>query len=104
MQIVHAACLGLALLAAGLGPAAAQQVAVSEQDCKMLVTHNPAPDVTYTPGVDVYGRSVAPADLSPPQIQTPQTFVFDVNADLRKYGVPGNSGLLLPSVGVGRIT
>ena len=104
MQIVHAACVVLGLLAVGLGPAYGQQVAISEQDCRQLVAHDPAPDVAYTPGVDVYGRSVAPADLTPPQVQMPQTYVFDVNADLRKYGVPGNSGLLLPSVGVGRIT
>jgi hypothetical protein len=27
------------------------------------VQHQPSPDVTYRPGVDVYGRPVAPADL-----------------------------------------
>jgi hypothetical protein len=107
MRTVLRAIAAVGLLVLGLlgaGPAAAQQIAITEQDCRQLVTHNPAPDVTYTPGVDVYGRPVAPADLAPPQVQMPQTYVFDVNADLRKYGVPGNSGLLLPSVGVGRIT
>ncbi|HEX9462009.1 MAG TPA: hypothetical protein VGB82_05360 [Alphaproteobacteria bacterium] len=88
----------------GAAPAAAQQVAISEQDCRQLVAHNPAPDVTYTPGVDVYGRAVAPADLTPPQVQMPQTYVFDVYADLRKYGVRNDSRLLLPAVGVGQIT
>lgn len=94
----------MALFALLAAPAAAQQIAVTEQDCRQLVAHDPAPDVTYTPGVDVYGRAVAPADLTPPQVQMPQTYVFDVNADLRKYGVRNDSRLLLPSVGVGQIT
>jgi len=94
-----------ALLAAMALPAAAQQVAVTAQDCKQLVAHYPRPDVAYTPGVDVYGRKVAPADLpSSGGITGPQTFTFDVNADLRKYGVSSNSPLSLPSVGIGRIT
>jgi len=97
---------GAALVAAmAIFPAAAQQVAVTEQDCKQLVAHYPRPDVNYTPGVDVYGRKVAPADLPSSGGITPsQTYTFDVNADLRKYGLGPNSPLSLPSVGIGRIT
>lgn len=31
--------------------------------CRYLPAHRPAPDVEYTPGVDVHGKAVAPADL-----------------------------------------
>ncbi len=94
-----------AYLVVAVGPAVAQQVAVTEQDCKQLVAHFPRPDVNYTPGVDVYGRKVAPADLpSSGGVQMPQTYTFDAAADLRKYGIPANSPFLLPSVGIGRIT
>ncbi|HZD25544.1 MAG TPA: hypothetical protein VE631_04730 [Alphaproteobacteria bacterium] len=40
-------------------------VVVDEADCRWLVRHEPAPDVTYQPGVDVNGNPVAPADLGP---------------------------------------
>jgi len=93
------------LVLVAVAPAQAQQVAVTAEQCQQLVAHFPRPDVAYTPGVDVYGRKVAPADLpSSGGITTPQTFTFDVNADLRKYGISSNSPLSLPSVGVGRIT
>jgi len=45
-------------------PAGAHDVAVDRELCAQLsIEHQPAPDVTYRPGVDVYGRPVAPADL-----------------------------------------
>lgn len=31
--------------------------------CVNLATYAPSPDITYKPGVDVYGRPVVPADL-----------------------------------------
>jgi len=103
MKLIVAGMGLLALVAAA--PATAQQVAVTAEQCRQLVAHFPDPGVNYTPGVDVYGRKVAPADLpSSGGIATPQTYTFDVNADLRKYGVSSNSPLSLPSVGVGRIT
>lgn len=39
------------------------RITVSEADCRRLTIHELAPDVTYRPGVDVRGKSVAPADL-----------------------------------------
>ena len=36
------------------------EIAISERDCQQLVVkHEPAPDVTYQPGVDVHGNAVA---------------------------------------------
>lgn len=44
--------------------ATARQVAITPELCQQLsIQHVPAPDVTYRPGSDVYGRPVAPADL-----------------------------------------
>jgi hypothetical protein len=97
---------GLVALAAVLGasPAPAQSLTVTDRDCAQLIAHAAANDVNYKPGVDVYGRPVAPADLNPSsQIQMPQSFTIDVNADLRKYGIPSSSPLLLPSTKIGQL-
>jgi hypothetical protein len=98
--------LFLTLAAAILAtPAVAQKVEVTDRDCSQLVAATPRPDVNYQPGVDVYGRSVAPADLNPQtQFQPPQNFTFDANIDLKKYGISSNSPLLLPSMSVGKIS
>lgn len=41
------------------------RIAINRDACKYLVEHRPAPDVAYTPGVDVHGHAVVGADLSP---------------------------------------
>ena len=41
------------------------KVYVSRQDCRILTQHIPKDDVAYKAGVDVRGRSVKPADISP---------------------------------------
>lgn len=38
---------------------------VSVKTCRFLTIHVPDADVNYKPGVDVQGRAVTPADLSP---------------------------------------
>ncbi|PCI43382.1 MAG: hypothetical protein COB49_12360 [Alphaproteobacteria bacterium] len=38
---------------------------VTVESCRILTTHIPRDDVNYKAGVDVRGRSVKPADLSP---------------------------------------
>lgn len=43
--------------------ASAQVVSVDTANCQLLMRHAMAPDVSYRPGVDVHGRSVASADL-----------------------------------------
>ena len=96
-----AAAAGLAIAA---GTASAQQISVTDRDCALLVQHVASDDVNYKPGVDVYGKPVVPADLNPSsQIQMPQSFTIDANADLRKYGVPSSSPLLLPSTNIGKL-
>lgn len=96
----------LALAAAGVpGIALGQKLEVSSRDCARLVEHRARADVEYKPGVDARGRPVKPADLNPgPAIAPPQSFSFDVNVDLKKFGVPSNSILSQPNAGVGKIT
>lgn len=96
--------VGLGL--AGISPPLhAQALEVSSRDCARLVEHRARADVEYKPGVDARGRPVKPADLSPgPTIAAPQSFSFDVNVDLKKFGVPANSVLSQPNAGVGKIT
>lgn len=45
-------------LAGGMAPAHG----ADKPACRWLPRHQPAPDVAYTPGRDVHGRAVAPAD------------------------------------------
>lgn len=40
------------------------RIETKEQLCKTVQAHNPADDVNYKPGVDVYGNPVVPADVN----------------------------------------
>lgn len=54
-------------------------VTVTREDCLRLVRHVPSADTTYRPGVDVYGRAVAPADLDGGvRIELPDSYSFDI--------------------------
>jgi hypothetical protein len=60
--------LTVAVLVAGWAAAAVagsdeRGLVISTADCAALTEHRPDPSVEYTPGVDVAGRAVAPADL-----------------------------------------
>ncbi len=67
-------------------------MAITSADCARLVAHVPGPDVAYQPGVDVYGREVAPADLGgTPRIELPETILIDIEVDLlERFGIPEN--------------
>ncbi len=103
----------LFLLAATLAatPAAAHEkaetarVAITRADCARLVAHVPDPDVAYQPGVDVYGREVAPADLGgAPRIELPETILIDIEIDLlERFGIPANPALYDPDAEVGEV-
>ena len=64
-------------------------VTVSKTDCQRLIQHVPAPDVAYQPGVDVHGKSVAPADLpsSGPTIPLPDQIQFNYTINPTNYGL-----------------
>ena len=93
MRIIGSIALVL-LLVAWTAPASAE-IAISRKDCQRLVNHEPAPDVTYQPGVDVHGRPVAPADLGGgQQIQLPEVIYIPIEVLIQdKYGIPANSVL-----------
>src|SRR3546814_20823321 len=57
--------------------------------------HRPDPDVAYTPGVDVRGNAVAPADQpGQSRVAAPDVVVIQLTVDLlRRYGVPEESPL-----------
>jgi len=85
----------LAFLLAG-GPAWAQggpariEVVVPDAACRQLVAHTPDSDVAFTPGRDVAGRPVVPADLNPlPPGAAPDTFTIALDIDVaRDFGIP----------------
>ena len=87
--------IALVLIAAGWAVPASAEIAISRKDCSRLVNHEPAPDVTYQPGVDVHGRPVAPADLGGgQQIQLPDVIYIPIEVLVQdKYGIPANSVL-----------
>lgn len=66
--------------------------------CRNLVQHVPSADVAYQPGVDVYGKPVAPADLPgsaqiqmPSQITIPLTFNLAKTLNLKTSQYPYNT-------------
>jgi len=50
--------------------------------CAAVVAHEPAPDVTYRPGLDVRGRPVVPADLNAPSIELPEELAFEITVPM----------------------
>lgn len=74
--------------------------------CRYLPAHRPAPDVEYTPGVDVRGNPVAPADLPGSAGAMPGLDRFEIPvtaAFARRLGFAVPYGLPL-STEFGRIT
>ena len=69
----------------------ASPITVSAEDCQRLVTHTPRADVTYTPGVDVYGNAVVPADVTTDTSFTvPETITMDLGLDFAgRHGISG---------------
>lgn len=95
--------LGTAVLCLAMAwamPARAQQgdpvqLVISEDVCRSLVAHQPAPDVEYRPGVDVHGRPVAPADLPGGlDFVAPEDFVVSITRELAgQFGIPEDPGI-----------
>ncbi len=100
-----AAALSAALAAAPVAAHEEATVAITKADCARLVAHVPGPDVAYQPGVDVYGREVAPADLGgAPRIELPETILIDIEVDLlARFGIPANEVLFDPDAEVGEV-
>lgn len=98
----RAAGLTLLLLSGLSGTASGQPIDLTA--CRYLTQHRPAPGVDYTPGVDVAGRPVAPADVSGSAgaAATPERFDFPLTVEfLRRSGVrmPPGATAMLPGTG-----
>jgi len=75
-------------------PAAAQEKRnesreplLAEKECRYLTAYQPSPDnnADYKPGVDVRGKPVVGADITPPVIQPPEKYSFNLTVDMAKY-------------------
>ena len=98
-------CCVVALSCAGfIGPAIA--VTVSHDDCARVVRHVPAPDVAYTPGRDVDGNPVVPADLEGGiRIEPLSEINIPITIDLQdRFGIPANNDLFEAEAHVGTVT
>ncbi len=72
-----------ALLMPGAALAQNQALSISVTDCQRIVGHKPSADVEYKPGVDVHGKSVAPADLGGGYGMTlPESIDIQIGVDL----------------------
>ena len=83
--------LSVSLCAFSAAAQVASPVTVSAEDCQRLVKHTPRDDVTYKPGVDVYGNPVVPADTaSDSPFKVPDKITMDLGFDFAgRYGVSG---------------
>jgi hypothetical protein len=99
-------CAGFAVSTVASTVTAAEPVIIiTKNDCARLVSHQPSPDVTYKPGVDVHGQPVAPADVpGSPQIAMPEEIAVDLTVEIqRRFGIPDDSALFKPDVRVGTV-
>lgn len=90
----------------GASVSADGRVTVSSRACADVVAHVPDAGVAYTPGVDVNGNAVAPADL--PDSSAPiaaDNFPIFLTLDLKKkFHLPDNAKLFKLEAVVGLIT
>jgi hypothetical protein len=101
----------LALVAVVLAaPALAQQgpIVVSSSNCEAIAHVNDAPGVAYTPGVDVDGNAIAPADLPGGNTALNRQLMsvpIKITVDLQKrFGIPANSKLFQGEAEIGYVT
>jgi hypothetical protein len=81
------------------GAAAAEKKAPPELDpkvCREMVTYLPEPgnDAEYKPGVDVHGKPVVEADITPNAIKAPEVYSIPLTVDLAEYiGLTAPTGI-----------
>ena len=99
--------LALAPALVPVTPAAAEEsyLTLSEDDCARLARHYPEDNVTYQPGRDVRGKTVAPADLNGEgALVMPQAVVIPIELDLfERYGIPANPANFKGDVFIGEV-
>lgn len=74
------------------------QILIRESDCRELMRHHPRDDVTFSPGKDVHGDPVPPADLEPSLDlgDRADNFAFAVSVDLDDRLSRGGEGQARP--------
>jgi hypothetical protein len=93
-------------------PAAAQQgnrpITVAPSVCDVIGHVNDAPGVAYTPGADVDGNAVAPADMAGGNAALNQALAstpIKITVDLQKrFGIPANAKLFQGEAEIGYVT
>jgi len=91
MKNIALTLFGLLLVAM---PAAADILkSAAGSECQYMTSYRPDPanDAEYKPGVDVHGKPVVEADITPNVITMPDKITFDLTVDTAKY-----IGLALP--------
>ena len=98
--------LGLTALAQSVDDDATSTIIISQNDCRRFVRHKARNDVNYKPGVDVYGRSVKPADLAPSSIKLPDEIRITLTVDIFDFvgATPPPKGLGDSRAPLGTIT
>jgi hypothetical protein len=66
-------------------PESAAELTVPEKECEYLTAYQPSADTEYQPGVDVHGKPVMEADLTPSVIKPPEKYSFDITVDVAKF-------------------
>jgi hypothetical protein len=96
----------LALVVAAPFVAVAQTITITEPTCRNLIAHRASPDVAYTPGRDVQGRPVAPADLDGGiPLRMPESFSIAITVEIAKrFGIPTVPHLYKPEAMIGEVT
>lgn len=76
-------------------PVEKAELVIPEKDCQDFLAYQPSADTEYQPGVDVHGKPVMEADITPPVIIPPEKYSFDITVDVAKYmGLTVPAGLL----------
>lgn len=77
-------CFAALLLAMTILVVMTAQVTAEDKpvECRLIAKHTPNDDVTYQPGIDVYGRAVAPATLNAQTIEAPDVIIVPLSINL----------------------
>lgn len=89
-RFVGAACIAVLAVAPSLCLAAPEDgtIRLTRADCRYVLRHRPSADVEYKPGVDIYGRAVAPADVDGGVDYGAERFTLNLTFDIfEAYGI-----------------
>ena len=79
------------------------EIQISQENCRRLIAHHAAADVDYKAGVDAYGRSVVPADISSRRSLKIDHIIIDMSLPLQDLLDNPPAGLENVDVIIGKI-